>query len=248
VPYAGYQPMSLEFQRTVPKSDLIFLYWHSTMPFATHQGRWIGGYAPTCYGYYPPHIPGKVFPPQHLSAGPGRTFVKVTQTGVVSPFAEPNVSGVPSSPLLITPIRQKRYTDYEASIQKLWSEAEKLVHQADRIVVIGYSFPKTDVRATNLLTAALSKRKQKIDLEIVAPDADQIASRLGPHSLKAAKSVSLYPMRFEDYVHLLHLERAPLLMMQAAKTDIKIREWLGRLFALQHVPSGLIAKRFLKKG
>ena len=248
IPYAGYQPMSLEFQRTVPKSDLIFLYWQSTMPFATHQERWIGGYAPTCYGYYPPHIRGKMFPAQHLSPGPGRAFVKVTQTGVVSPFAEPNVSGVPSSPVLITPIRQKRYTDYEASIQTLWNKADRLARQVDRIVVVGYSFPKTDVRAANLLVATLLKRKQAIELEIVAPDADRIASRLGSQNLKSAKSVSLYPMRFEEYIHVLRLERAPLLMTQAAKTDNQVREWLGRLFAVQHVPVGLIAKRYLKRG
>ena len=108
----------------------------------------------------PAHSRKDVSPATSISR-PWSHFCKVTQTGVVSPFAEPNVSAVPSSLLLITPIRQKRYTDYEASIQKLWSEAEKLVQQVDRIVVIGYSFPKTDVRAANLLTAALSRRKEK---------------------------------------------------------------------------------------
>lgn len=61
VPYLGVNFQSLKYVSIVPESDRVFLYWHSSLPYPTHHGRWRGGYAPTCYGYYPPNIPGRLF-------------------------------------------------------------------------------------------------------------------------------------------------------------------------------------------
>src|SRR5712691_9138780 len=157
--------------------------------------------------------------------------LQMTPISIFSPFSEPYENGVPASPLLITPVRQKRYEDYETSIEKLWLQAEKLVQEVERIVIIGYSFPRTDRRAMNLLKRALSKGKGKIEIEIVAPDAEQIASRIGTQSLNKGKSVSLHSGRFEDYIGLLS-QQAPKLMMNAAVKSVEVQEWLKRIFLL----------------
>ncbi len=242
VPYAGYNPTTWQFQRTVPKSESLFLYWQTTLPFPTHQGRWWGGYQPTCYGYYPPNIPGKQFTSDQLSAGPGQLFVKTNFRGVFSPFKEPNIRGVPSSPLLITPVKQKRYEDYDAPLQLLWEQAAQQVRGAERVIIVGYSFPKTDTRAIGLLTDALAARKGQIDIEVVAPDADQITRRIGSRNLRQARSVRLHPVRFEEYLRVLRLEWAPYSMLRAAEDEVEVREWLERLAQMQQFPFELHPK------
>ena len=142
VPYLGVNFQSLKYVSIVPESDRVFLYWHSSLPYPTHHGRWRGGYAPTCYGYYPPNIPGRLFNRAEISAGPGRVFVSHTLR-LFSPFAESSDPGVPSSPLLITPVRQKKYEMYASTIGSLWKQAAENLQTADRIVIVGYSFPPT---------------------------------------------------------------------------------------------------------
>lgn len=229
VPYRYVDFKTLKFLKTVPMSDRIFLYWQSTLPFKTHNGRWRGGYAPTCYGYYPPNIPGRAFPKNHLLAPKGRSWVRITPKGIFSPFSEPYNNGAPSSPLLITPVRQKRYEDYETSIGKLWRQAEHEAQRVQRIVVVGYSFPATDTRALNMLRRSLSNNVGKIEVEIVAPDAKEIASRIGDDHLKKAKSVSLRCGKFEDYVSFL-AKQAPKLMLDAGAKNAEVRDWIKRIY------------------
>ncbi len=66
--------------QSVPNAEHVFLYWHSTLPYHTHQNRWTGGYVPTTYCYYPPNIPAEYFTQEQISAGPGPTFVRYTDT------------------------------------------------------------------------------------------------------------------------------------------------------------------------
>ncbi|MFZ0929445.1 MAG: hypothetical protein WAN11_12635 [Syntrophobacteraceae bacterium] len=179
VPYTHVHLQTFDYVSSVPESDNIFLFWQSTLPYATFKQRWRGGYAPTCYGYYPPNIPGSNFTEKQLSPGPGRMFVEYTPIRVFSPFKEPSVSGIASSPLLITPVRQKRYDIYQSKMEPLWQEAAEAMKVADKIVIIGYSFPPTDSKPLELLTNAIDLRKRDIKIEIVAPHAKNIASRIG---------------------------------------------------------------------
>ena len=231
VPYTYIDFQTLEFLKTVPRSDRIFLYWQATLPFKTHNSRWRGGYVPTTYGYYPPNIPGKFFPKQHLKAKPGHVFVRINPMGIFSPFKEPAADGVPASPLLITPVKQKRYEDYSSSIEKLWANTERSIKDAVRIVVIGYSFPETDVRAMKMLRTVLAQRKGEVELQIVAPDAEQIADRIGALHLKKAKADGIFAGKFEDYMDVLS-QGFPSLMREAAAKNNEIRDWVIRLFVM----------------
>jgi len=230
VPYLGVNFESLKYVSIVPESDRVFLYWHSSLPYPTHHGRWRGGYVPTCYGYYPPNIPGRLFNRAEISAGPGRVFVSHTLR-LFSPFAESSDPGVPSSPLLITPVRQKKYEMYASTIGSVWKQAAENLQTADRIVIVGYSFPPTDVRALGLLRAALSKRRGDIELEVVAPGVQDILGRIGDNTLSMAKRVTPFDMKFEQYLE--HVSsRIPATMKDAAAQSKEVQDWLKTLLGL----------------
>jgi hypothetical protein len=131
VPYLGVQFHSLDYTSIVPKSDRVFLYWHTSLPYPTHNNLWRGGYATTCYGYYPPNIPGRLFNRKEISAGPGKVLVRFTPR-LFSPFAEGSDQGVPSSPLLITPVRQKNTTCTKRRSAPSGSRLQKLSRERTR--------------------------------------------------------------------------------------------------------------------
>ncbi len=158
---------TLEYTSSVPESDNIFLYWQSTLPYETYKNRWRGGYSSTCYCYYPPNIPDFCFFHHQLSPGPDRMWVRATPIGIFSPFEEPSGEGILSSPVLITPVRQKKYDVYKSKMEHLWQHSEDLMKAADRIVIVGYSFPPTDTRPLELLRNTLNSRKGEISVEIV---------------------------------------------------------------------------------
>lgn len=230
VPYLGINFQNLRYTSIVPKSDRVFLYWNTSLPFLTHKGRWRGGYVSTCYGYYPPNIPGRLFNRAEIAAGPGKVFARFTPR-LFSPFEESSDSGVPSSPLLITPVRQKKYEMYASTIGSLWKQAAENLETADRIVIVGYSFPPTDVRALGLIRAALSKRRGEIELEIVAPGVKEILGRVGDNILSMAKSVTPFDMRFEQYLELVS-SRIPSMMRDAAAQSEEVQDWLKMLLSL----------------
>jgi hypothetical protein len=230
VPYLGVQFQTVEYTSIVPKSDRVFLYWHTSLCYATHKRRWRGGYATTCYGYYPPNIPGRLFGRKEISAGPGRVFIRLTPQ-LFSPFAEGSDQGVPSSPLLITPVRQKKYDMYEKTIGSIWSQASDAFEGASKIVIVGYSFPSTDVRALGLLRDALAAKPNTIDLEIVAPGVKEIIERIGDKTLALARTVSAHDETFDRYLHRIS-SRIPERLKEVAARDDEVREWILRLLFL----------------
>jgi hypothetical protein len=100
-----------------------------------------------------------------------------------------------------------------------------------KVVIIGYSFPPTDNRALDLLENALTTRPGAISVEIVAPDATAITTRIGERRLSNAKTVVAHNMKFEDYLALLAKNR-PVLMRQAAAEHVQVQDWVERIYAL----------------
>jgi hypothetical protein len=231
VPLTHVHLETFEYISSVPDSNSIFLYWHSTMPYETHRSRWRGGYVPTCYCYYPPNIPTDFFTQKQLSSEPGKLWVKFTPLGIFSPFDELAGDGIPASPLLITPIRQKKYDIYQSTINNLWLYAADSLKTTSKIVIVGYSFPSTDMRALELLGNALNERKGEITVEIVAPDAAEIVSRIEKEHLMDAKNVVVHDMVFEEYLQVL-AGNIPSLMKKAAAENDQIQEWLEKIYVL----------------
>jgi hypothetical protein len=240
VPHMGVHFETLEYQSSVPKSNEAFLYWHSSMPYATHRNRWTGGYVPTTYCYYPPHIPGEFFTKAQLSPGPGHVFLSANLR-VFSPFEEGSPNGVPSSPILITPVRQKRYDGFAQNIENLWMRAVEALENAHRIVIVGYSFPATDVRPLDLFRSVLAARGEELSVEIVAPGVEEIANRIGRDILGRVRELKLHSMKFEEYMDSLYSSTAAM-MRSAAASDKEVRDWLAMIHAMyaRHERDGVL--------
>jgi hypothetical protein len=174
------------------------------------------------------------FESSHLALEPGHVLLQTNPMGVFSPFEEPSADGVPSSPLLITPVRQKRYEEYSNSVDTLWKMAEREFQDVDRIVIIGYSFPETDTRALCMMREALSRNSGRIEVHIAAPDADQISARIGSEHLKHARVVTLHKGKFEEFIGFL-AESAPDIMRRAAAKNDQVGDWLNRIFLMHAV-------------
>jgi hypothetical protein len=234
VPYMHINPDTFEYQSLVPQSDRVFLYWQSSMPYGTHRSRWRGGYVPTCYCYYPPNIPGSYFDNSEIAPKPGHVFVKMT-FNIFSPFDEPESPGVPASAVLITPVRQKKYDTYRTAINSLWAKSTDVLATTNKIVIVGYSFPSTDTRALELLGDALAARPKEIDVDVIAPDAHDIVSRIGEARLTNARSVTQHNVRFEEYLEIL-ARRIPALMKESMAEFAEVREWVERIYVLNQIP------------
>jgi hypothetical protein len=230
VPYTYVDLQTLEQLSLVPKSDSIFLYWQSTLPYATHRSRWRGGYVPTTYCYYPPNIPTAFFRKKDLAPPGGKTIVRAGLKRIFSPSDEPQSEGVPASPLLITPVRQKKYDMYESTIQSLWKQSAESFKTAQKVVIIGYSFPPTDTRALELLRDGLDARRRQIDVEVVSPDAQDICKRISKR-LNSAKSLKAYNLKFEDYLNVL-VEQTPGRILEVAEKSEDIRKWIEGIYAM----------------
>jgi hypothetical protein len=232
VPYTFINLGTLKIQGIIAESDKVFLFWQASLPYETHKGRWYGGYGPTCYGYYPPHLPSNSFSTTAVSPEKDHVIVMTSYKGIFAPFDEPLVQGVPSSPLLITPVRQKRYDAYTSVIGNLWDLAEKAFAETDKIVTIGYSFPPTDTRALSLVRNTLSRRKKQVELTIVDPSANAIAKQIGDEYIELAESVSIQNVTFEKYIDVLWQE-APSLVKAASDNNVEFKQWVERTRAFQ---------------
>jgi len=235
VPYTGINPETLKIQGVITESDKVFLFWQASLPYETHKGRWYGGYGPTCYGYYPPHLPANCFSTTAISPKEGHVIMTFSHKGIFAPFDEPLVQGVASSPLIITPVRQKRYDAYTSVIGNIWDLAEEAFAETDKIVAIGYSFPPTDTRALSLVRNTLSRRKNQVELTIVDPFANAIAKHIGDEYIESAESVSLQNVTFEKYIDVLWQE-APLLVKATSDNNAEFKQWVERLRAFQGWP------------
>jgi hypothetical protein len=231
VPFTGLHPTELEYRSIIPADDKIFLYWQATLPFETYQQRWRGGYAATCYGYYPPNLPASSFSEKSLAVKKGHVLIRMIPINIFSPFKEPSDKGVISSPLLITPVRQKKYDRYETTIERLWKQSRDALLSADRIVIIGYSFPRTDTRPLELLRATLESKKGNISIEIIDPYAKEVAARIGNTHLDKAKQVTIHELTFEDYIELIW-QNTPNMMKKAADQYKEVSNWIAMIRAM----------------
>lgn len=86
-------------------------------------------------------------------------------------------SGIVSMPLIIPPVRDKKYDFYGNLFTNLWGEAEKQIIEADKIFVIGYSFPKTDLRSSELFKKAFLLRTTMPEVVIINPAPEPVEER-----------------------------------------------------------------------
>jgi len=228
VPYSGVGP-DLTFTSII-RTKKVFLYWHSSFAVPVYRNRWRGGYVPTCYGYYPPNLPATMFDPQELQMPDGHTMVQFVLR-MFTPYDEGADTDIPSAPLLVAPVKNKLYAEYAHVLDPLWAGAREALTAADRIVILGYSFPATDTRARELLWYALSAAPGSKDLVIVDPSAEDVRMRLDPSLVSLARSIETHCKTLEDYVDELD-EGVPARMEEMIVDNREIADWLKLLEGL----------------
>ena len=145
-----------------PASFNVFI--EATRPYACYAGRYMAGYEPYSYGYYPPNLNFSGLP-----APEGRVIVRVRQKSPWKREGEADSEGLVSMPLIIPPVRNKTYDLFGGLFRTLWNEAEKILAEADEVVVIGYSFPATDIQSDQLFRRAFSRRQTIPRVTVIDP-------------------------------------------------------------------------------
>lgn len=88
-------------------------------------------------------------------------------------------SGAPLMPIIIPPTGRKNFGEYGEIFSELWARAFEALEAAERLIIVGYSFPETDEHAYDLLDSFLSSSDKSI--EIIDPYPEGITARISKH-------------------------------------------------------------------
>lgn len=151
--------------------ELVGVVTRADHEYACYAGRFMAGYEPFSYGYYPPNlldIPG-------ISAPKGHLYVRSRPKFPWVPEGTAPDGGLVSMPLIIPPVKAKDYRLFGELFTELWKQAQDLLSDVDEIVIIGYSFPRTDLRSHELFVRAFMNRTTIPRVIIIDPAPERIA-------------------------------------------------------------------------
>lgn len=183
IPYFGYNFVNLQKHRDFvyykQEKDKSFMYCYvdSINKYKTYKDRCESGYAPFSYYYYPPDIP---LLPNDIEANEKIVTHGMNMSFEGTKFYTKISSGedkTTSMPLIIPPVKNKDYSIIGGIFEHIWEEALKQLCKADKIYIIGYSFPITDTKSWDLMQKAKEIRNQPLNIEIVNPFPDDLAKR-----------------------------------------------------------------------
>lgn len=152
--------------------DNFCVYESTESPYPTYGGRYMAGYENFSYGYYPVNlgIESKQVPE-------GFSLIRIIQSEPFRPKGKGPSHGLVSIPLIIPPVKKKKYEYFGNLFKAIWEKAEQSLVMADVIVLIGYSFPVTDQQSDHLFRKAFSKRSDMPRIIIVNPESEKIKER-----------------------------------------------------------------------
>ncbi|MCG3149854.1 MAG: hypothetical protein PCFJNLEI_03319 [Verrucomicrobiae bacterium] len=145
--------------------DVFYAFDFARQPYPAYAGRFMPGYEEFSYGYYPPNIlddPGK-------SARPDHVLMQMRPKWPWMPESKTSDKGLITMPLIIPPVKQKSYELFGELFSTLWRKAEDSLVAADHIIIIGYSFPRTDHKSVSLFKNAFCRRRTMPKVTIVDP-------------------------------------------------------------------------------
>lgn len=61
--------------------------------------------------------------------------------------------------------------------KQLWWKAEESLTKTDKIIIIGYSFPKTDIKTDELFKSVVKKRTTLPEIIIINPNPESIVEK-----------------------------------------------------------------------
>lgn len=140
-------------------------------PYNTFAGRHMDGYGPFTYGYYPPNLDV-----EGRRAPEGYSLLSARLKFPWRPEGTSGAEGLASMPLIIPPVKQKTYEIFGDLFTSLWRTAEDALAAATHIVIVGYSFPRTDHRSVTLFKQAFLRRRTVPHVTIIDPYPDPVAA------------------------------------------------------------------------
>lgn len=149
----------------------LYVFEAASRPYDTYEGRYMPGYESYSYGYYPTNIPDD----RGKAAPPGMVLVRMTPRYPWIPPPTAGDAGLISMPLLIPPVMAKDYGMFGALFSRLWQAAQESLSRAEKVILIGYSFPRTDHASRSLFKTALATARGKQEIVLLNPEANRLA-------------------------------------------------------------------------
>jgi len=174
--------------------SMLHVFEYAASPYDCYQGRYMKGYQPFSYGYYPPNL----LDINSIQAEEDHVFLKMH---IKSPFqrkGEAGREGLDSMPLIIPPVKTKRYNFFGDLFSSIWKQAEESLTQAKHIIVIGYSFPVTDTHSTDLFVQAFMKRTDVPKITIIDPAPEMVASKFSQDFGIPTSHINVFKEYFTD--------------------------------------------------
>ncbi|MFA6188334.1 MAG: hypothetical protein WC680_03545 [Sulfuricurvum sp.] len=162
-----------------------YIYEYTNSPYHCYDGRFKGPYEPFSYFYYPPNIlddialeenKNKVMFKAGVTNQPEakRIYEELLGAELNIPQRTGLEQGVITMPLIIPPVKNKKYTLFANLFIELWETAKNEIINANEIIIIGYSFPRTDTRTIQLFREAFCEKMEIPKIVIVNPEPDEI--------------------------------------------------------------------------
>jgi hypothetical protein len=174
----------------------------ATKQYSCHDGRYMDGYARFSYGYYPPNIlddSGKPVEKGHVLLRVIPRYQGSPQKGAAGS------DGLVSMPLIIPPVKEKRYDFFGPLFSDIWKKAEDCLAQATNIILIGYSFPRTDHRSVKLFRDAFMRCRSMPNIKIIDPAPSRIASIFRDEFGISSDHIKVYTKYFDETFDLAEL-------------------------------------------
>lgn len=183
-----------------PDEKPMFVYIHESQKYITYKNRSKTGFEPFSYYYYPPNIPIAAHHEKGMTNYSLGFDPKVFATeGKVEWEIHNSSQEFASMPLIIPPVKRKEYSLLGNALGGLWEAAVTAINRANKIFIIGYSFPETDIEAVNLFKKAGEQRDSMLDITIIDPFPESTSRRLEKSLGKKCKITSI-PLTFNAYV------------------------------------------------
>ncbi|MEZ9464875.1 hypothetical protein AB4178_24650 [Vibrio splendidus] len=173
-------------------SDSVYVYESTEEPYPCHRGRFLEGYERFSYGYYPVNLDMVAYAPD------GQPIVFVPQPKPHVKKGTASSDGVATIPLIIPPVKEKKYDQYGSLFDGLWESTGKAIETADEIILIGYSFPKTDIKSSKLFIDAFMRRTSKPRIKILDPNPERIVDKFKYEFGFLDSDISVYKDYFSE--------------------------------------------------
>ncbi len=117
-------------------------------------------------------------------------------------FLPPNDPEIdtPLMPIIVPPTGHKDFNEFGDVFHPLWAQAHARLAAAHRLVVIGYSFPRTDTHAFQLLDSFCQGRPDK-RIEIIDPFPEELEARVAEYVARRC-AVSSTKATMDEYLGL----------------------------------------------